>query len=428
MEKELNYMSLPTSDVVKPTNEYTCDKIYKKIIKNFTSESIKKYYDEFDVEYKLSKIIKIEMGEETHYTGDTTFENGILKLPTCFFTTKIESSKDVIELIVAYPDLKTLLTIYGIYIVGFNKKDSKEERNLKNIIATYFASENSGNKLAIKTTANMTINGYATSNVLLENVIREIALIFGEDILARTLENGLDYLIKQIDEKTRKKGLGNKLITNLIELTKLSENEKKRSTDCKILEEIIDKKLLPMYDAIKHLDPDYQNTLLNLVRIHDFDFSILSSIEKNINLSSIQSLTLTESEKQAIRLCIHKFDKEWKNFSLLVTDYPEVKTIGEDDDGNEIYIAESFTFLNKVLSSEEEYRTEYFRICDSIQYLWQEIQEIIVNELIPKYIKNNKRAYIDLEEILNLSKYTTQTQKYDLSEKPKTRRLAKKLI
>ena len=67
-----------------------------------------------------------------------------------------------------------------------------------------------------------------------------------------------------------------------------------------------------MYDAIKHLDPDYQNTLLNLVRIHDFDFSILSSIEKNINLSSIQSLTLTESEKQAIRLCIHKFDKELK--------------------------------------------------------------------------------------------------------------------
>jgi undecaprenyl-diphosphatase len=50
----------------------------------------------------------------------------------------------------------------------------------------------------------MTFQSYATSNALLENIIREISLIFEKDTLYETLEYDNQVLIKKIDNLTYK--------------------------------------------------------------------------------------------------------------------------------------------------------------------------------------------------------------------------------
>lgn len=425
MEKDTRtYMNLPTSEVIKPTDADVIDKVYRKFIKKFILKGMEKYYSENYIDYKLSKVDRIEMAKKLHYVGDTIFENGVLKLPDYFFTVKIESSKEAEGLIAKYPDLKDLLTTYGIYVISYDKHDSKEDKIIKNIIATYFATESRTKELAEITTAEKTFNGYATSNAILENVIRELALILGESALIETLKNGSSYLIKLIDIKTRKKGIGYKIIEDLVKLSELSATEKHRYGSCCTLNTIIKNKLLPVYEIIKKYDVAYQNAILNLIQMKDFDFSILGIIDSSINLTSIESLI--ETEKGIIKDFIQIFDTNWKDFYCLVTSYPEVKA-SIDDDGDKIYDGDSFTFLNKFLSVANQYESEYWRVCDSLGNAWKTLQQEIIYQLIPRYVKYNKRSNINLEEILRLSAYRTDKATYDLSEKPKTKKLQDKL-
>lgn len=425
MQKDTRtYMNLPTSDVIKPTNEDVIDKVYRKFIKKILLNSMNKYYNESYIDFKLSKIDRIQMNEKLHYIGDTIFEKGVLKLPDCFFTVKIESSNDVGSLLAKYPDLKDVLTTYGIYVISHDKYDSKEDKIIKNVIATYFATENRTKELVEITTAEKTFNGYATSNSILENIIRELSLIFGEKVLIETLNKGSDYLIQYIDIKTRKKGLGQKIVDNLVKLSELSTIEKYRYASCCTLDTLIKNKLLPMYELIKKYDVIYQNTILNLIQMKDYDFSIFGLVDDDAGLSNIEPLT--KVEKEIIREFIYIFDTNWKDFYSLVTCYPEVEA-GVDDDGDKVYDGKNFTFLNKFLSSNNQYMFEYLGLCDNLGNTWKTLQEEIIHQLIPRYIKHNKSANINLAEILKLSMYKTDKATYDLSEKTKTKRLQDKL-
>lgn len=422
---EKKFIELPKSDIIKSSNESTYNKVYRKLIRKLVLNSIGKYYNDDYIDYKLKKIVKIEIDELNHYIGDTIYENNILKLPDYFFTTKIENSRDVLNLISEYPTLESLLTTYGIFIVGYDKKDNKNDKIIKNLIATYFAAKSSCNEITKIKTAEMTFSTYATSSGLQENIIRELSLIFGEDLLIKTLKEGTEFLEKEIDIQTKKKGLGKKVVTNLVQLSDLSMLEKQYFSECHELEEIINNKLFSMYEKINKYDPIYQDSILNLIKMKDFDFSIISLIDNSINPSDIE--LLTETEKNLISDFIHQFDENWKNYYYLETNYPKVK-YSIDDDGDRVYDGETFTFLNKFLSSTNAYFEEYLRICDTIKNVWRSLQETIILEMLPRYIKNNQESNIDLKEILTLSKYTSDTKKYDLSIKSKTKSLEKKLI
>ena len=73
------------------------------------------------------------------------------------------------------------------------------------------------------------------------------------------------------------------------------------------------------------------------------------------------------------------------------------------------------------------YKEKHYRICNSIRIIWENIHKIIIEEILPRYIKNNKEININLEEILKLSKYIADTKEYDISKNKKTRQLIRNL-
>lgn len=421
--EETTLINLPQESIIK-SDESTYNKVYKKILKKFVLESLGKYYSESYIERKLEKIKNIKIDEEENYVGNTIFEGNTLKLPYCFFAVRITKTEDVLNLITTYPVLKDLLTTYGIYIIGTNNKDKLEDKIIKNIIATYFATKNSNNKIDKIKSAGLIFNSYATSNALKENIIREIALIFGDDLLIKVLKEGTEVIIKEIDTKTRKKGLGKKLIHSLVELYNLSMQEKTYYAYYNTQEALAYNKLFPIYNIIAKYPQVYQDSLLNLIEMKDFDFSILSLIDNQIELSSIK--LLTEEDKKIIKESLHQFDESWKKYYYLETRYPKAKTT-LDYDGDPVYDGESFTFLNKYLSVIYSYKEKHYRICNSIRITWENIHKIIIEEILPRYIKNNQEININLEEILKLSKYISDTKEYDISKNKKTRQLRRKL-
>ena len=189
MEKnKITNIKLPDDFPIEPKDNIAIKVIFKKVLKELLKESVWDYFSVSDMDYKLSKIDEVKMDDDlTHYVGNTVLEKGILKIPNYFFTREITKTEDLINLITEYPDMKTLLTTYAIYIIGHRNNDNEEERMVKNIIATYFAAEKNNNGLKDVKYSQMTFKSYATSNALLENIIREISLIFGKDILYETL-------------------------------------------------------------------------------------------------------------------------------------------------------------------------------------------------------------------------------------------------
>lgn len=433
MENKSNTLiNLPVGDVIIPTDEKACDKIFRKLMKKYLLESVNDYFSTTYIDYKLSRIIKIEMDKNTHYVGDTIYENRILKLPECFFTTEINKTEDVTRLISIYPELKDLLTTYAIYIVGYNynNHDTEQDKVIKNIIATSLAVNNKENKQTELTKADMTFKSYATSHALLENVIREISLIVGKDKIYETLQYGAEVLIKEIDEKTRQKGLGQKIINMFMKLYMSSTNTTKYLDVCSIMQSLGDNKLIPMYKLIEKYNIKDQNTILNLIEMKNFDFSILKLIDENIDITRISMLE--ESEKEILKNALNTFEKNWESYRYLTVEYPETKPIKRNDNYGEIEIVfegKEFSFLNKFFSTYEQCEYEYYKTTRGLRNLWEEIQELIILELIPRYIKNNKDTNINLEEILKLSRYKTEEKDYDISSKEnkKIKRIKEKL-
>ena len=147
----------------------------------------------------------------------------------------------------------------------------------------------------------------------------------------------------------------------------------------------------------------------------------LSMEADTIDISNIEPLT--NIEKQYINTYIKVFDNLWNEYRYLVVGYPK-----ETPNIDKTYNGKTFSFLNKIFSSHEQIFVDYLNICINMQETWNTIQETILWELIPRYIKYNKKAYIDLEEILLLSKYNTDKIKYNLSTSKKTKSIEKKLI
>ena len=427
MEKnKITNIELPDNFPIEPKDNIAIKVIFKKVLKELLKESVWDYFSVSDMDYKLSKIDEVKMEDDlTYYVGDTALENGILKIPNYFFTREITKTEDLINLITEYPDMKTLLTTYAIYIIGHRNNDNEEERMVKNIIATYFAVEKNNNGLKALEYSQMTFKSYATSNALLENIIREISLIFGKDTLYETLKYDNEVLIKKIDDLTNKKGLGKKFIDKFIELHKLSISQRKRYIYLNLTEYIAEEKLLPFYEKIEHYDTNTQNAILQLVKIKDYDLSIVNLFDDKINISDIEEIN--PFEKIIIKRCIDIFDKEWKNFSYLITGYPQTFPIGRDTSRNRIYDGLNFSFLNKFFSSHKEQIKEHNYICKEIQKIWKELQELIILEILPRYIKNNKEANINLNEILELSKYQTEETTYNIEKESKGRRLIRKI-
>ena len=424
-KNKITYMELPKDFPIEQKNTTASKIIFKKVLKQLLTGSVWEYFSVSDMDYKLSKLHEIKLSDELVYIGDTVFENGILKLQTPFFSREINKTEDLINLITKYPDLETLLTTYGIYILGHKSNDTEEDKLVKNIIATYFATEVNNNGLNTIEYSQMTFKSYATSNGLLENIIREISLIFGKDTLYETLKYDNEVLIKKIDNLTNKKGLGKKFIDKFIKLYKLSISQRKRYITLKVTEDIVKEKLLPLYEKIEHYDINTQNAILQLVKIKDYDLNVVNLFDDKINISDIKEIT--PLEKIVIEKHINIFDKNWENFEYLITAYPQTFPIGRDSNGYRKYDGLNFSFLNKIFSSDEEQIIEHNYICEEIQKTYKELQELIILEILPRYIKNNKDTNININKILELGKYQTEDFTYNIEKESKGKRLIRKI-
>ena len=156
----------------------------------------------------------------------------------------------------------------------------------------------------------------------------------------------------------------------------------------------------------------------------DYDFSIISIIDDSVSISDIKMLT--EDEKKKMKEIIQIFNQEWQGYYYLEARYPETK-YSIDYDGNTVYDGESFTFFNKFLSVSFAYEEKYLRVCNSIQSLWKKINEIIIWEIIPRYLKKNEVISINLEEILSLSRFISNDEIYDISKRSKTKKIERRL-
>lgn len=397
--------------------------VYVKAMKKLAFSSLKQYYTEKYIDSKLEIINKIEIDEHLENINDITFKKGILTLPNILSNNKVTTIKDMIELLSINDKLKELLTIYSIYIVSIDEKDTKIDKVIKYAIASYLASKNN-NQLSNCKIGQLTFKTYNTTTNILENIIRELAIILGDDILYQTLKYGSKYLSDQIDYQTKKKGLGQKLITNITDLANLYKKERKEHNTYNILSKIETEKLLPMYDTLKKYSTKYKNSILNIIELKNFDFKVILKIDDLVDTSKLKELT--EEEKQIINQHIKNFDDNWYDFSLVIF-YPPVNHVAINDDGEKIYNGNDFSFINKFLSSVEYTKEEYDYLCDTLEKKWQSIQNIIINELIPRYIKNNRKIYIYLDEILKLSQYQKYGKNHDLSQKRTTKRLERKL-
>lgn len=421
MEKKKKNMNNLMNKKVK-SDELGFYNIYRKVLKRKIMERVSGYFNEGYVDYKLNKIIKIEEMDKDLNSLDICFDKGILMLPKDFFNMEIVKTDDVLNLMKSYPVLEDTLVMNGLYVLGVSSKDSNEDKVIKKMIAKYLAVNNTRKGLNKIKRAQMSFVGY---NELQDNIMEEISLIFGENLLYGTLDKGVNYFIEEIDRLTKKNGLGRKIVNNLVELSNLSMEENKQYVERRELDLIIDDKLLPLYNKIKDYDVVYQNAILNIIEMKDFDFSILCMIDDSINLTNI--IPLNEVEIRKIRDYLSYFDTNWKRMGFLETEFPFVKSC-EDDDGNLVYDYDDFTFINKFISAVDDYNDKYFSLCNLIENIWKNLQEVILYEIIPRYIKYNDICNLrglTLNKILELSKYTTKNDVYDVSEKNKTKKIRK---
>lgn len=386
-------------------------------IKDYVYEYMSEYYSKGKIDIELSaKIKKVELNDNCSYIDMISFDNGVLKLPKYFFDMDINIQKQY-------------LAIFGIYILSINSYDSEEEKLFKNSLATYLVTKKNIPEIEKIKFDESFFDRYDFGNYVLTNIFEQLEIVLGKDVLVNSLIKGSYYLIDEIDNKTKKNGLGKKIFTNINKLKIVCDDILLYSNLRKFNFELIKNKLLPIYEFLDNniSGVESQNTMLNLLEMNDFNYSILKRIDKHDSLSRLGEIT--DVEKERIKYFVSIFDKYNYNMSdeFLSLDYPCISDKGLFKFGKNYYGNELFSFINKYITVANKINIDY---CDNISLFYmclENICELIMYSLVSRYIKFNKDTDISLEKLFSLSSYKFGNYEYDLSEKRGTKLLERKI-
>ncbi len=350
--------------------------LFKLYIDNFIRQIFHDKISPIILEGRLAHVKDIKMRSSLDCVGKTVLENGVLKLPTVFFDQKLTTTEDVADLLNRHPVLQDLLTIYGITSTFKNAIDDEEDLQLKNMIASFYAAENRNNSLHQENTIGATFNTHANVNIISENVIREIYLLFGEDILLEALTNGKKGFASTIDKIIGKKGIGDKFTSTLLKLDEISMNASILESIQKRNNILQERQIGPFCEKLLSVeDSKLRRTIIDSLYAHDFDFT---KVEGPIDFSSIPPLTI--SEKKALK------------------SYIELFSLYSKDD------SEEYSIISKIMSQMIFYEERLQAASTITLKKWADIQGIISNEIIPLIVPY--RYGVDYESILTLGTVT----------------------
>ena len=414
------------NEVVKNKNEEIVYGVYMKLIKKCVLENIGGFYNEEMIDKVLyDKIRKIDFREVGSYYGDTVLNDGVLSLPSSFFCVDLDKILDIDNNL----EIKNLLAIYGVYAVFVNEFDSEEDKVIKNLIATYLVVKNNNYQLEKVEFAGRWFNSYNISNNILVNIIEEIATVLGEEVLIDTLKNNCRCIVDEIDTKTKRRGLGIRIVRDIVELDNLYKYIVLYSKVIDFNSELIEKKLVPIYEFLRKNKSsiNYQNTILNLIEMRDFDISILGGLNKNKIVFELEDFT--ENEKKVIKNFVSAFDAKGYNRreDVLFFKYPDISNCCVRVAGKNYYGNEYFSFINKFITVFNDINQEYYSFVNLLFDYWESLSEVLLWQLASRYIRYNKEADIDLEKLWVLSGYNMSDYQYDLSDKKSTKLLVRKI-
>lgn len=246
------------------------------------------------------------------------------------------------------------------------------------------------------------------------NILKELELIFGKKSMLNSYE--LEYRIDQI---MNKKGYGKSLSEDIVRLSYLVDSLTDGIQDIHKQKEIINTKLLPLFEKLKFttLTDEEKNKVLLQIEKKNFDTKPL------LKILALNVFEFTKEEIDNIKESIHIFNRFEENYLFsaknLCLNYPETNY-------EEIEV-DKVSFINKYITmynfNVEVYEFKNFEF----EQLWNKINTKILFELIPQYIKKNKHEKIDLPKIAELSRYETTYSAYDLSQKSKYQKIKRRI-
>lgn len=394
---------LPTGDSLYPLEEKTALDIYKPALTLYAIETIGKEVSNDDeyVQNNMNALKSVKMDSKGRYAGDTIFEDGTLYLPGQFFKRQIESLDDLIYMIDEYPDLGELLRIYSIFIISKKDIDSREDVKLKQLLSSYYAGKYIGEPKDV-CFAGLTFASEARANALQSNIIQQLDLVFGDTVMLNALKYGTSSFTHQVDIATKKPGLGGRLLENLLGIDSHSKRQLELDGHIEVAMRIMDSVIRPLYSSTKGLKKKDQRERAERLIFSDYDLSTLGVDYPD------GTRPLSEDEKNLIERYCQIFDREFDNLELhLATEFPPVEPYDSLYFARGTrYAAHDFTEINKFLTIFGLLLGERDSLNKLIAREVKGIEELIMFDLIPKYIKSHPDAEIDLEEIWKLGTFT----------------------
>lgn len=336
------------------------DKSYAVIlsyIMNSVNRIIGKYYDKGYIDVCLYSKISSFFKMNDKYSLKQHKSLGVL---TDLFGMNISKSADLNSILKNNPDLKPKLKLYGMDVLFYTPLDTKEDKVIKELIINHFVSRE-----------NKKYFDYS-KNSIENNIIKQLELIFGEETLAMTLKNGSSYLASQIDLKCSKNGLGSSVIEYIVSISNKFERIKKLHYESDLYYNTLKRKLDTIMSIVAYND-QYKKLLLQYIEGVDFD---LSSLSKKSEFRKIQ--LFSKKEILLIKKYIYEFD-----------------SIISSDEGE-------YTWLEKVTYMSNRCFGQYQTSNEALYNDWNEVNKKIIYEILPRYIKKNKKN-IDLEQLIKLA-------------------------
>lgn len=374
-----------------------CFEIIVSYIKRLVSNSIGEYYSKSNINNRIDSNIK---GFFCETEESSLKKDGYIGLPDDFFGTVISTEADLHNIIISNPNLEGLLTLYGINSFSLSVSDSRCDTVIKSLIAAYFVSKHNESKEIIF--ENRKFNVHSNINSIAENIIRQLAIILGEETLATTLGNSSTYLINQINFESNSKNLGYSIVDKIVriyyECKSIEQLQKEYSNGLMIFRQ----KLEPIYSIVSKYDKKYRIALLRYIETIDFE---LSPLKREQGFDSLRFL-----DEDDIKL-IKKFISEFDSSNLSKSD--KVKNT-------------EYTFIDKFIYILNKHMEQYTYNNDLFESNWQSLNKDILYGLLPRYIKVNNKV-IDFEQLIELSTYSINDTNYSLANKLKTKSIQRKI-
>lgn len=291
---------------------------------------LKLYFSENEIIEKLNKKIRnIEIEDMSENIGMLNVTDKTIYVDRSFFQENIASYDDFKQMLSVYPVMDQILRTYGTFLISTDYNNFNPRVKLS--IATFFAAKSMEIDKRKSSIRGLNFYSYSYINPIEENLIRQLGIVFGDDILAETLKKGIHIFTNRADNVTRRNGVGNELISNVA------------NVHIKDIQIIHYEKLLRMYAEIKSgnlskyilVDNHSKGTILKYEK-SNFDFRAIKNMP-----AAYMLLPLSDEEINFIRKLIRHYSNNEENKTFIEKLYVAERTLYDYSDQS-LYILKHF--------------------------------------------------------------------------------------